>query len=692
MCIKEHTKKSGNNTIKNLLFLKKTKINKLLNRSALFLLAALATLSPATQANQGLEQLKLLSLEDLANIEITIASKSPQKISNTAAATFVITQEDIRRSSATTLPELFAMVPGMHVARVDRNKWAINTRGFNDGRFSNKLLVLVDGRSVYSPTFSGVFWDTQQVILDDIERIEIIRGSGASVWGANAVSGVINIITKTASDTQGNLLVAAAGNEEQGLNFRHGGQISDNTHYRIYGKAFSQDNSISPTGTEAIDEWEHTRFGFRIDSGSDDASVFTLQAEVFDNEADQLTLISDPITFTNPIVPDTSEREGWFILGRWERNNAASDTILQVYLDFLDQQEAVLGQDEQLTADIDFQQSFEIGKHIITWGAGYRNIDDDTTGSAQITFTPEDAQLDLYSAFIQDEISLMDNRLLITVGSKFEENDFTGTEVQPSARLLWQFDDSSAIWTSLSRASRTPSISENSVNFDQLVFPPNPPLVPLPLTIRFTGNENLDAEVLNAFEFGYRNRLTDSFGVDVAFFYNEFDGLYTAVDTGTIFEPQPIPTNLVNVITQTNDNSDINSYGMEVVVDWRPRDWWRIQTTYSFLDGDDVTSPTDPALGPKNQLSARSLINIRDDVELDIWVRWVDDLPEVNVGDFWNMDVRVAWLPKPDLSIELIGRNLVDSERIEFGTPSAVESFPNQTEQEILIQARWNFD
>ena len=410
---------------------------------------------------QDVSDLKSMSLEDLMNIRVTSVSKKPQRLLDAASAIYVITQEDIRRSGATNIPDALRRVPGIQVAHISANTWAITSRGLN-GQFANKLLVLIDGRTVYTPLFSGVFWDVQDTLLEDIDRIEVIRGPGASLWGDNAVNGVINIITKKASDTQGGLLSTGYGDEQQGFaSLRYGGKIGNSAHFRVYSKFFNRDNAVLASGEKANDRWDTLRGGFRIDWDVDNQDSLIVQGDIYDGETESNA--STPI-LTSPFKEsfnDESEFAGWNVLTRWKRVFSDSSNMeLQLYFDRTERESAMFREDRD-TFDFDFQHRFKFGeRHDIVWGLGYRLNHDDIRNTFSLSFNPDDRYMSLYSGFVQDEITLIEDKLLLTVGSKISYNKFTDSEIQPNARLLWKLHERHSAWISLSRAVRTPSRAE----------------------------------------------------------------------------------------------------------------------------------------------------------------------------------------------------------------------------------------
>ncbi len=529
----------------------------------------------ATQAQA--RDLTDMSLEDLMAVEVTTTvSRKAQRLSDTAAAVFVITAEDLRRSGVTSIPEALRMVPGLEVARLDANRYAITARGFN-GNFANKLLVLMDGRTVYSPLYSGVFWDVQDTLLEDIARIEVIRGPGASLWGANAVNGVINIITKPSNETQGGLLTAGVGTEEKAFGgIRYGGALGDQAHYRAYAKYFKRDNALTLAGDDNYDQLEVTRGGGRADWQLSDRDAVTIQGDYYDSrEGVQGTY---PIYEPPYVAPfhETIPISGGNVLSRWQRTlSPRSDFILQAYYDRTNRSLALLDENRD-TFDLDFQHRFGLGqRQEIMWGAGYRLTQATLDNSESVVFRDENRRDRLYSFFVQDEIALWPEKLSLLVGSKFEENDYTGFEVQPNARLLWTPLHQHTFWGAVSRAVRTPSQAEHDTRLTYYVFPGTPETV-----VRFYGDEDFESEEVISYELGYRFVPEERFSLDLALFYNDYDKLRTA-EMGAPFL-EGTPPNLIVPLYVDNEMKG-QTYGAELALEVRPRPWWRLKGAYTYL-------------------------------------------------------------------------------------------------------------
>jgi iron complex outermembrane receptor protein len=612
-----------------------------------------------------------MSLEDLMNIEITSVAKKEQKLFRSASAVYVVTQEEIRRSGVTSIPEVLRLVPGLIVARIDANKWAVSARGFNGG-FANKLLVLIDGRSVYTPLFAGVYWDVQDTLLEDVERIEVIRGPGATVWGANAVNGVINIITKRAEETQGALMTMGAGTQERGLGGgRYGGKLGANAHYRIYSKYFSQDEFAPLPGENAADEWDVLRGGFRIDWAISSSNSLTLQGDVYNGDAGarvQTTSLSPPFT---PILDKRIKTAGGNILGRWQHTfSNTSELLLQLYYDRSERGHIPTREDRD-TFDLDLQHHFAWGKrHDIVWGLGYRATADKLGGSFTVSFDPEHRADNLFSGFVQDEILLAGDQLRLTLGSKLEHNDYTGCELQPSVRLLWTPDTRRTAWAAISRARRTPARSEDDIRINVAAFPgADGPLTLLSLF----GNRKLRCEDLIAYELGYRTQPKKNISLDITAFYNFYDHLRSNEPGIPFFESSPLPPHLVLPMV-FDDKMHGEAYGVESVAHWTPTKWWKLTASHSWLQVQlhrDPSSPGGTEEGeegedPEHQFQLRSYLNLPRNLEFDTALYYVDGLVGLNIPSYTRLDARLGWHPAQNLRLSVGVQNLLDNRHLEF--------------------------
>lgn len=636
-----------------------------------------------------------MSIEDLMNIEVTSPSKKAQSLSAVPAAVYVITGDDIRRSGVRSIPEALRLAPGVQVLRIDSNKWAISIRGFTRG-FSDKLLVLIDGRTVYTPLFSGVFWDVQDTVLDDIDRIEVIRGPGGTLWGANAVNGVINIITKDTKHTQGGLLKAGIGTERGFATGRYGGRLSQDAHYRIYTKYFQRDGGVEPSGEQGADDWDQGRAGFRTDWTATARDSVTVQGELYKGESgEKLRLTSTTAPFVNTVAND-QQVSGGNILGRWRRTlSPYSELELQLYYDRTERTALLFGE-ERDTVDVDFQHRFPLfDGHDVVWGLGYRYTADDIENTRFVTVDPASREDQLFSAFVQDEVTLIPGQLRFSLGTKLEHNDYTGFDYQPSARLLWTPVPRNVFWTAITRAVRTPSRADRDTTtrfalqgvgaiFD----------FPLPVTTEIRPNKDFQSEELIAYEVGYRVQPMEHLGIDLTGFYNDYDKVRGATIDASRCEPSGIPlamnpfciatAQVVSVAGTLDNKAGAHNYGFEIAVDWKPRDWWRLSGHYSFLE-ENTPAP----LSPPHQFSLLSSMDLRHDVQADVWMRYADAIPDSDIDSYLNLDARLAWLPYNNLELSVVGQNLIDGQHQEFLSERG--DVPIEIERSGYLQFKWLF-
>lgn len=631
-----------------------------------------------------------LSLEDLMTLEVTSASRKAQSLAKTAAALFVITNEDIRRSGATNIPDVLRMVPGVSVARIDSSKWAVTVRGFN-GRFARKLLVLIDGRSAYSPLFSGVFWDAQDTMLEDIERIEVIRGPGATIWGANAVNGVINIITRKAGDTTGGLVVAGAGSYERGFSaVRYGAEIGDWGAVRAYGKYFNRNELKAEDGRRADDWWDMGRAGFRLD-GKSGQNSFTLHGDIY-NGTERETITSPDLASPSYSVVRNADTSvgGGNILSRWTRSLVDdAELSLQLYYDRNKRDIPKMFNDSTETVDLDLLHRFHWGNmHEIVWGGGLRYIDERIVGSDTLSFNPADRDERLYSTFIQDDITVFQDKLHLIIGSKFEHNVYTGFELQPSGRLIWTPSERLSLWSAVSRAVHTPSRGESDNLLKQFAFPdPAGPANP-PVVVAVQGPGNLQAEVLMSYEAGVRIKASDRFTVDLAGFYNNYQRLIGVEDpTATQFVPGP-PSYVLAANTLRNKDRG-ETWGGELAADWQAAEPWRLALAYSYISATKMAGEHPPS----HQVSLRSQLDLTKNIELDLCGRYVgssEDYLENTLSDYLNLDARLGWRPINTLEFSLVGRNLLH-QRLQEYHPEFIQTLPSGTAREVYGKVTWSF-
>ncbi len=670
-----------------------------------FLLAGVLAVCPLANASaagagspQSVFDPAALPIEDLMNVQITSVSKRTQKVAEAAAAVFVITPEDIHRSGATSIPEALRMVPGLEVARIDENKWAIGSRGFN-GRFDNKLLVLIDGRSVYTPLFSGVYWNVQDVLLEDVDRIEVIRGPGATLWGANAVDGVINIITKSAKATLGGLVTAEAGSEERTAeSVRYGAKAGDNTYYRIYGKYFDWYPSIDSTGATASDGWHALRTGFRVDSNVTTANSLTIQGDIYhDNFGETLTVPSLTSPTFSSTYPNNGFNSGGDLLGRWNHSFARSSTSLQMYYDRTNIADPTVFSDHESVYDIDFQHDIHLGEsQELVWGLGYRSIQDNNGSSFTVALLPDHRNLNQYSAFVQDEVSLLNNRMHVTVGSKFEHNPFTGFEFEPNVRVLGNLTKEQSVWAAVSRAVRTPALTEEGLQLNEAIVPPGI-AGPLPVVAAIFGSPLFKSEDLLAYEVGYRVQATSSFSLDVAAFYNHYTNLRSAEPGAPILAGSPIPSYVVLPFVASNKMSG-GTYGIEPFAEWKVLAKWKLSGSYSFLRMNihknagslDPTPDIPNGQSPRHQFYFRSSLDLPKHLEQDLMLRYVDQLPGLNIPSYYSLDLHIGWKPISKLQLSFGGQDLLNRKHLEF-IPEFINTLPTEVRRTFYGGIAWTF-
>jgi iron complex outermembrane receptor protein len=630
-------------------------------------------------ATTELAALSSLSFEELSQIQVSIASKRAESLTSTPAAVSVLTGDEVLRSGATNIPEALRWVPGLDVAQINAAEWAVSARGFNN-RFSNKLLVMVDGRTVYTPLLAGVYWDTVNPMLEDLDRIEIVRGPGGALWGANAVNGVINILTKSARDTQGTLLYGGVGTEKLvQAGARQGVALNDQAWLRVYASHDRVDDSRLPDGTEALDAFYTTQGGFRIDAEPTAApNYFTLQGDAYQGERERSSTLA---TTSGMVVTDRPiEVNGFNLLGRWTRAFSADATFtLQTYWDHT-YRDSITVQETRDTFDVDLQDNWKVGdRHTLTCGVGYRLSSDHTVDGISGGYRPADYDFRLFNGFVQDEIALIPDRLRSTLGVKLEHNSFTGFEYQPSARLLWTPSDRQTFWASVGRAVRIPNRTDDGADINYQYVAPGPGL-PLPLVVRALGNPEVESETMIAWEAGWRLQLHAQFSADLALFYNDYDQLVIGIPrtTGTFLETSPAPMHLVTPVTLLN-NATAHSLGGELALVWQPSSRLRFSPFYSYLKVDAwLNQPGDRTLesltdsAPRHQGGLRTSVDLPHSIKLDLNLRWIGAVPAYTVPAYFEADVRLAWEVRPGLELAVIGQNLMAPQHNEMG-PQTIE-------------------
>ncbi len=604
-------------------------------------------------------RLKRLSVEELSQVEVETVSRRPEKLSETASAIQVVSEEEIRRSGAGSLPEALRLATNLQVAQVDSRQWAITARGFNSTS-ANKLLVMIDGRSVYTPLYSGVFWDVQDALLEDLDRIEVVSGPGGTLWGANAVNGVINILSRSAKETQGWLLTGGGGSVRRDFAaIRYGGRIGGRGHFRVYGKYFDHDASRLPDGRNAGDDWRMGQGGFRADWASGGRDAFTLQGDGYGGSIDQPTGFDVRVNGGN-------------LLGRWTRTLSENSGFkVQLYYDRTHRDIPQLFREDLATFDLDFQHRFPLGRrHDAVWGLGARRSADHVGNSAILAFLPPDLTTKLFTGFVQDEIALRGGRAAVALGVKLEHNDFSGFEWQPGVRFSTRVGERQLAWAAVSRAVRTPS----RIDRDFYI----PPLPGLPGGL--AGGPNFDSEKLLAYELGHRLRAGGRFSLSTALFYHDYDDLRSLELT--------TPAVFANGLRGA-------SRGLELAGDFQATPGWRLHGGYTWLrmslhpkpGSTDRSSAAQVGDSPRHQAQLRSILDLGAAFELDAVVRYTDALPRQRVPAYWSADAHLAWRPRVGLEFALLGQNLLEPQHAEFGLPATRREIPRGVQGRLT----WRF-
>jgi iron complex outermembrane receptor protein len=636
---------------------------------AVFLLLAL---SPPALPQAPESDLTKMSIEDLMKVEVTSVSRREQSLSQTAAAVFVITEEEILHSGARNVPELLRMVPGVQVAQISASSWAVSIRGFNN-RFSNKVLVMVDGRTVYVPSFAGVFYEALDVPLEQIARIEVIRGPGGSIWGTNAVNGVINIITKKASATRGSTLVAGGGSTDRGFGLlQEGGKLRSIGDFRVFANYSTEGSLHELTGPLEGDGWYILHGGFRSDSQISTKDSLSVQGDMYSGrEGGSAQLIT---SFTQPPSPDVHTEvniSGGSIQTSWNRRySGRSDTTLMVSYQRYARTDVI--DERRGTLDFDFQHNLSIGeRHQFVWGFGYRYSSAQTEGSFAYSLIPPDRDTNLYSGFLQDQIALVADRLTLTVGAKLEHHYYSAFGVMPSARIAWTPSTKSTYWAAVSRALGSPSDLDDGMRVISAVFPgPGG----MPVAVLNIGNPRFQDESLLAYEAGYRTLLRKNLSLDLATYYHSYDKLQTWEPSAPFLEDTPLPPHMVIPYIAENTMHG-EAHGLELFANWQLLPRWTLSPGYAFerlhlhLDPGSQDITTIPFIGgstPAHSAQLRSHVELPRHVSWDTSAYFVDRLVDPPVASYTRLDSGLTWQWKEHLSLSLFGQNLLRDHHLEF--------------------------
>jgi len=612
-----------------------------------------------------------MSLEQLGEIEVTTVSKEPEEVWKTAAAIYVITQEDIQRSGATNIPEALRLAPGVEVARITSGEYAIGIRGFNS-RLSRSVLVLIDGRTVYSTFTAGTYWETQDVLMKDIDRIEVIRGPGGTIWGPNAVNGVINIITKDTKDTQGMLGTAGGGSVERVFgDARYGSGNGKGFTYRAYVKGFGWEPQYHSDG-DNYDDWDSGQGGFRMDWSARARDRFRLQGDVYGQVFGERATLSTYNPPTNSDLSGDASLYGGNILWNWTKvQGEGRDFQLAAYYAHDTRNEINFG-DIRNTFNVDFVDRFPLSRQEVSWGLTVRaSHGNEVEVGSGLTFTPPQRTDQLYQGFVQDEVSLVRNRLSLVAGTKVLKTNYTAVLAEPSARLLYTPAGSQTVWAAYTHGLRTPADVERDFNLSSFLgYAPSG----LPEFARFSANPRFRSEELNGYELGYRGLEGPSFYLDIAGFYNHYGDLFSEDLLGPSYvETSPAPTHVL-IPAQFGNGLVASTTGVEVAPEWRPEPWWRLRGSYSFLDMhvkrgthsmDIGSAPIVQGSSPEHQALIQNGFDLPKSVSIDTQVRYVSALPGISVPSYWTGDATVGWSVTHHIQLTAVGRNLFQPHHVE---------------------------
>ena len=635
--------------------------------------------SASTDQQGGQTPLKQLTLEQLANVEVTTVSRSPEQVWKTAAAIYVITQQDIQNSGVATIPDALRLAPGVEVAQIDSNKWSIGIRGFGS-RLDRDVLVMIDGRSVYNPLLAGTYWEVQDYVLEDIDRIEVIRGPGGTIWGPNAVDGVINIITKNSSNTAGWLVSAVSGEVQHvDLSVRYGHSDPDGLSYRFYAKGFERGPEYHFDG-DNYDSWRSIQGGFRMDWKKNARDYFTFQGDMYDEGAGETVSVTNYVPPSTETVEGTERLSGGNLLGRWTRMfSERNDLQLQVYYDRTSRIEPNFG-DVRNSFDADYIQRVKLGsRNQFTFGlSALASHGHELQFDSGLFFIPSVRTDQIYTGFVQDSISIVANRLTFEAGTKIIHTNYTGVNLEPSGRLLWTPTDTETVWAAVTRAVRTPSDAERDFYLSSYLGPgPGG----LPFFARFNANPNFTSEILDGYELGYRHLFGKTVYLDIAGFFNQYYNLFSEDITGPITietspPPAPIPLSTYLLLPAEFGNGlEGSTIGGEIAPEWKPTSFWSLKGSYSYLhmalkrgpgSQDIGTAPIVDGSSPQQEVSLQSELDLPKHFAFDFTFRYVSALTALDIPAYTTGGARLGWTFKRQFEFSVIGANLFQPYHLEY--------------------------
>lgn len=645
-----------------------------------------------------LQRLKQLPIHTLSKVQFynpdtQLAARKSRALIENPSAVFVLSGEEVRRAGITSLPEALRLIPGVQVARLYSSRWAISARGLN-GYISSKLLVMIDGRTIYTPLRSEVRWGEHDMLMEDLDRIEVIRGPGASLWGANAVNGIINIVSKQAAQTQGGLVSILLGNgdENAALGLRYGGKFGKHGAYRLYAKTADYDDFKTPQGDPAEDGWNARMLGFRADYAKPQGDRFTLQGSASHNTMKWgVRILDEALQF----VPqdDHIDNQEVNLLGRWQHKLERGEWVLQSYYNWKNYDELVY-QEKRQTWDVDFQHRMPLGeRQEYLWGLGVRHARDDIQGlTRMLGYAPPQREDWLYSAFVQGEFVLQPKRWRLLLGSKFEHNSYTGFEYQPSLRLLWSPQAKHRLWAALSRAVRTPSRTDHT-GFIETLTPA--PTLPVPLLLQVHGNTAYESESLLAYELGHRYLPNRHVLLDSTVFVHAFENLRSAEPV--LFDPTQMPPLLV---AQLDNQTYGEVLGAELSLQWQINRAWRLTSSYTYtqvhlhlqVGSHSVFGESEEGDNPQHQFNLFSQWNLNKDLQFDTVFYYVGKVDNQNTPEYLRWDLHLGWQAHKRLRLDAGLRNALTQQHPEFGNIiSGNVEIPNQVPRAAYVQLRYRF-
>jgi iron complex outermembrane recepter protein len=643
-----------------------------------------------------------LSLDQLANIKITSFTRKQQTLSQVAGAVYVITQEQIARSGLTSVPELLRLAPGLDVAQVNGNQWSVSARG-PVGVYSNKLLVMIDGRSIYSAVFSGVYWELGMPLLDDIERIEVIRGPGATIWGANAVLGVINIITKSSRDTHGTTITSGAGSSERAFGSARMGGVKGLTGYRVYVGGSGEAPLSRASGADADDARSSVQGGFRLD-GSHRKYTWMLEGDLFRGVENNTGI--NPSVATRDIVesPAHFETSAGNLTGELRRRLGETGELrLQSSFDFADRPEPQASEVETRTWDTELQYDFKVGNvNNLSVGGGERLIANKVSPGGEVTFSPTQLTYANLNAFVQDEMHFAHDALLVTVGAKLEHNHFGGRGLEPSANMLWMPTKQHSLWISAARPLRTPSLFEIGVDAPYTIYPASAATGGLPILSRIDGSAAFSAESVKDFEAGYRGQMSKTFSTDLTVFYDQLSNVRSFIAGNPVFDPSPVPH--LEVVALTGNGAASTAKGAEGSIAWQVLPEWKLQGSYTY---DIVNSWLSSSAVPgsvyaggkqpsRNKWGLQSYVSLSRSWTLDSFLYWTSQAspqntfgPDILVPSYTRLDIRLGYKAGRHWQLGLAGQNLLQARHLE--ALAELLSAHSYVKRGVYLKSTWQF-